>query len=136
MKIDRRLQRGVTVLELMLVVVIIAVIGFIATTRFMQAKDRSYVGAAQSELSAVRQVMAMYAADYGTYPAVLGSINDLHAVALDPTHKPYMSLPGNPKFTWLGYSTDPELGYVLRVQAHDHGHTVLLATADGLLVEG
>lgn len=135
MKIDQRFQRGITILELMMVVVMITVLGFIASTRFMQAKDRSYVGAAQTELTAIRQAIAMYAADRDTYPAVLGSMSELHAAALDLDGKPYLTLPGAPKFVWVSYNTDDNLGYVLRVQALDNAGTVIRATADGIIVE-
>jgi type II secretory pathway pseudopilin PulG len=136
MKIARSLQRGITILELMLVVVIIGVLGFIATTRFIKAKDRSYVGAAQSELNSVRQAIAMYAADHGAFPVALGSVNELNAIALDPEGKPYMTLPGRPQFAWISYLPDDNLGYVLRVQAHDHSGTIIRATGDGMTVEG
>jgi len=128
-------QRGVTVLELMMVVMVIAVIGLVAVTRFMRVTDQGFVAAAQSDLTSVRQAIALYAADYDVYPANLNSIADLQAAAVDRNGIPYFDLPSQVNFAWVSYEVVPGDGYVLRIQAHDHHRTVIRATANGIGLE-
>ena len=132
----RDLQRGITVLELMMVVMLIGVLGLVSMTRIMQAKDRGFVAAAQTDLTAVRQAMAMYAADYDAYPAGLQSVADLRATAVDRQGIPYLDLPSRVNFAWVSYELLPSDGYVLIVQANDHKHTLLRVTANGVYAAG
>lgn len=131
----QNVQRGITVLELMMVVMVIAVLGLVSVTRYMQARDRGHVAAAQCDLTTIRQAIAMYAADYDVYPEALASIADLQVAAVDRNGIPYFDLPEQMNFAWVSYERLPGDGYVLRVQAHDHNRTGIRATANGVYLD-
>ena len=55
---------------------------------------------------------------------------------MDRNGIPYFDLPSQVNFAWMSYELLPGDGYVLRVQAHDHGRTMIRATANGVYLDG
>ncbi|MBN1587857.1 MAG: prepilin-type N-terminal cleavage/methylation domain-containing protein [Candidatus Omnitrophica bacterium] len=63
----RMSQRGFTLLELMIVIVIVALIAGFAVPRYTRTVERSRQGEALRILGDIRQSEFRYAAEYGTY---------------------------------------------------------------------
>lgn len=125
-------SRGLTLLELMVVVAIIGILGSITIHRYLVARDRAHVGAAQADVSLLRQALAFHAADYDAYPETITSLTNMLPQMVDPRGQPYMTLPSGETFEWVSYEPDEVEGYVLRVRAKDNRGTILRATADSI----
>lgn len=63
-----RAQRGFTLIEIMIVVVIIGVLGALIVPQFMDRPDQAKVTAARSDLKAIATALEMYRLDNGHYP--------------------------------------------------------------------
>src|SRR4030042_3480961 len=63
-----RKEKGFTLVELMIVIIILAVLTAIAIPSYMVLRDRARRAAAQSELKNIATAMEMYNADEDTYP--------------------------------------------------------------------
>jgi prepilin-type N-terminal cleavage/methylation domain-containing protein len=62
-------QRGVTTLELLMVIVIIGILSMVTMTEFFKVHNRAYVGAAMSDLQILRKALSMHDAEWGIFPA-------------------------------------------------------------------
>lgn len=132
MRSKKRGERGFTLIELMIVIVIIGILAAIAIPRFIGAQDRARIGAAKSELNAVRQALSMYEMDHATYPTSATSWDDLRSQLVDPnTQNPYVALPETPNFEFVSYQGDAQT-YTLVVRAFDNARTQLTATPEGV----
>ncbi|MBK6911693.1 MAG: hypothetical protein IPK53_02100 [bacterium] len=121
-------QRGITTLELMLVVVIIGILSMITMTEFFKVHNRAYVGAALSDLQVLRQAIAMHDAEYGYFPDVdANSLNGLVSQLIDPMGHPYLSPPSGRNWSTFAYvAPDPSDltgDYELTVVCMDHQRT-------------
>ncbi len=70
----RRNQRGVTLVELMVVVAIIAIIAAIAITLYQNVQQKARLAADQGTLAAMRSAIAIYYGQHnGNFPASPGA---------------------------------------------------------------
>jgi prepilin-type N-terminal cleavage/methylation domain-containing protein len=136
MKIRRsgRTRWGFTLLELLVAVVLVAILASLAIPRFLEARNRSRVGAAQADLFTLRKALAMYAVDHDSYPAAAASYPDLETVLVDPDGKPYVTLPTGDTFIWVSYDLPEVEAYLVTVQALDDRATILLAGPTGVWI--
>lgn len=63
-------SRGFTLIELLIVIIIIGILAAIAFVAYSGATNKAHQAAAQSTLAEVKNKMAEYYADHGSYPAV------------------------------------------------------------------
>ncbi len=126
-----RNQKGFTLIELMIVVIILGILAAILIPRFMGAQERARCKAAVADVSIIREGLGLYFVEYGEFPQVAVTYN-----ALAGFIAPYVSPPrDNVTFTFEDYtSADPYDDYVLNadivnVPEPDNVH----ATADTIL---
>ena len=62
-------QRGFTLIEIMVVVVIIGVLGAIVVPQFMSRPDQAKVTAAKTDIQAISTALEMYRLDTFSYPS-------------------------------------------------------------------
>ena len=131
----RKFQRGFTIVEMLIVMMIIALLATMAVARFIQMRDKSHVAAAAYDLDLVRKLLAYYAADWSVYPVAAASYADLQTQLVDSDGNSLGELPYSNTFTFMSYALDVNNDYVIRVQANDNGSTILRATPDAILRE-
>jgi general secretion pathway protein G len=84
-RLSRRLARGFTLIELMVVIVILGVLGTLVVPRLMSKPDEARVTAAKTNLSSIMQALDMYRLDNQRYPT---AEQGLVALAVRPTAAP------------------------------------------------
>ncbi len=84
-RLNRRLARGFTLIELMVVIVILGVLGTLVVPRLMSKPDEARVTAAKTNLSSIMQALDMYRLDNQRYPT---AEQGLAALAVRPTAAP------------------------------------------------
>lgn len=73
-----RSERGVTLVELMVVVAIIAIIAAIAVTIFQDLQKKARLGADQGSVGAMRSAVALYyGKTNGMFPGTMAAVNKL-----------------------------------------------------------
>lgn len=126
-------QRGFTTLELMMVVTIIGVLSMISITELSKATNSAYVGAAMNDVQLLRQAIAMYDAEWGTYPqADAATVGALANQLVNPDGDPYIDAPSGNNFAVFAYTAPPDLygDYQLEVTCHDPHSTQINVTPD------
>ena len=78
-------QRGFTLIEIMVVVVIIGVLGAIVVPQFMSRPDQAKVTAARTDIQAISTALEMYRLDTFNYPSTQ---QGLEALATRPAGPP------------------------------------------------
>ncbi|MCB9357364.1 MAG: hypothetical protein H6505_02235 [Calditrichaeota bacterium] len=121
-------QRGVTTLELLLVIVILGILGMITMTEFFKVHNRAYVGAALSDLQVLRKAIAMHDAEWGYFPpGDASNLPGLMGQLLDPVGQPYLTPPSGTNWSSFDYAApDPAdlfADYDLTVICNDHFRT-------------
>jgi len=121
-------QRGYTLLEMMMVVCVIGVLSMVAMTEYNKVHNRAYVGAAMSDVQLFRKALALFDAEWGTYPRVAAaSPGDLAAQLMDPVGQPYVDAPSGNNFEQFHYippAAGDEYGnYSMVVICKDHWKT-------------
>lgn len=136
MKKSHGTQKGFTLIELMVVIVICGIMVAVVVPRFIGAQDRARVSAARSDVDQFRQALAMFEIDNADYPAAM-TLFTAPTVLVDPNGNPYFPLPrgdsfaaGSFTYTYDGASTPTS--YLLTVTCLDNSGTVLTATPDGV----
>jgi general secretion pathway protein G len=64
-----RKQKGFTLVELMIVIIILAVLTGIAIPSYLALRNRARIQATRAEMANIGNALEMYAADEDTYPA-------------------------------------------------------------------
>lgn len=78
-------QRGFTLIEIMVVIVILGVLGALVVPKVMGRPDEARVVAAKQDLNALQQALKLYRLDNGRYPT---SAQGLQALVQQPTLVP------------------------------------------------
>ncbi len=128
-------QRGFTMAELLIVIVIVAILTSMSVVRYINLRDKSRVAAATYDLDLVRKLLAYYATDYSRYPGAATTYNELQDQLIDPTGQIYGKCPISHTFDWFSYSLDSDSNYVMRVRVQDRNQTILVATPDRIYPE-
>lgn len=92
-------QRGFTLLELMIVVVIIGVLGALIVPNILDRPNEARVTAARTDIASVMQALKLYKLDNGRYPSAEQGLNALveKPQNASPSWKRYLDkLPADP----------------------------------------
>jgi general secretion pathway protein G len=96
-------QRGFTLIEIMVVVVILAVLGALVVPKILENVDKARVTRAQSDIRAIQTALDLYRLDNFKYPTTEQGLQALVTQPTDPTITNYRSggyLPSLPKDPW------------------------------------
>lgn len=81
-------EKGFTLMELMIVVMIIGFLAAIALPAFSSATDKARMSRAKAELRTLESGLAMYYGEKGVYPAKLEALKDGYVQAV-PAQDPW-----------------------------------------------
>jgi general secretion pathway protein G len=96
-------QRGFTLIEIMVVVVILAVLGALVVPKILENVDKARVTRAQSDIRAIQTALDLYRLDNFKYPTTEQGLAALVKQPVDPTITNYRSggyLSTIPKDPW------------------------------------
>ena len=96
-------QRGFTLIEIMVVVVILAVLGALVVPKILENVDKARVTRAASDIRAIQTALDLYRMDNFKYPTTEQGLQALVTQPSDPTITNYRSggyLPSLPKDPW------------------------------------
>lgn len=98
-----RRQRGFTLIEIMVVVVIIGILGAIVVPQFMSRPDQAKVTATKTDIQAISTALEMYRLDNHNYPSIQ---QGLEALSKRPSGLP-AAKSWNPKGYLKSIPVDP-----------------------------
>jgi general secretion pathway protein G len=96
---DQRRQRGFTLVEMLLVLVILATLAAIVYPKVMGRSEQARITAAQTQIANFKTALDAYEVDNGKYPQGRNGLNDLIVQPRDAVswHGPYLeSIPKDP----------------------------------------
>ena len=99
MQSDQRRQRGFTLVEMLLVLVILATLAAIVYPKVMGRSEQARITAAQTQIANFKTALDAYEVDNGKYPPGRNGLNDLIVQPRDAVswHGPYLeSIPKDP----------------------------------------
>lgn len=107
-KCRARRQKGFTLIEIMVVVVILGILASVVVPNIMDRPDRARQVRAKQDVRAIMSALEMYRLDHFDYPSSLGELKT--RVRSDPWGRPYnYSYPGHrsdEKFDIYSYGKD------------------------------
>ncbi|MCU1725698.1 type II secretion system major pseudopilin GspG [Pseudomonas sp. 7P_10.2_Bac1] len=123
-------QRGFTLIEIMVVVVIIGVLGAIVVPQFMSRPDQAKVTAAHTDIQAISTALEMYRLDTFNYPSTQ---QGLEALVTRPSGTP-LAKNWNPQGYLKSLPVDPwgTPYQYLNPGTHSAGYDVFSLGADGV----
>ena len=123
-------QRGFTLIEIMVVVVIIGVLGAIVVPQFMSRPDQAKVTAARTDIQAISTALEMYRLDTFNYPSTQ---QGLEALVTRPTGTP-LARNWNPQGYLKSLPVDPwgTPYQYLNPGSHSAGYDLFSFGADGV----
>jgi general secretion pathway protein G len=136
-----RRNRGFTLIELMVVVLILAVLAALVVPKIVGSGDKAKYQAAQSEISTYKSMLDHFHLDVGRYPTTEEGLEALHA-APSGTEGKWGPQPYTDKTTFLDpwgnpyvYEADGNSDYVLKTYGQDgqeggDGFNADISTAD------
>ena len=100
--VGRRAQRGFTLVELLLVLVILGMLAAIVLPKFSGTTERGRVTAAQTQISTFKTALDAFEVDMGYYPKGKNGLLDLIQQPRDAPnwHGPYLQSDAIPKDPW------------------------------------
>ena len=99
----RSRQRGFTLIEIMVVVVILAVLGALVVPKIIENVDKARVTRAAADIRAIQTALDLYRLDNFKYPTTEQGLQALVTQPVDPTITNYRAggyLPTLPKDPW------------------------------------
>jgi len=92
---ERRTQAGVTLIEMMVVVIIIALFAVLVGPNLFKQTDKARVAAARVQIETFEGALVQYHADYGVFPTQEQGLDALRPylrkdIPLDPWKHPYV----------------------------------------------
>lgn len=123
-------QRGFTLIEIMVVVVIIGVLGAIVVPQFMSRPDQAKVTAARTDIQAISTALEMYRLDTFNYPSTQ---QGLEALVTRPSGTP-LARNWNPQGYLKSLPVDPwgTPYQYLNPGTHSAGYNLFSFGADGV----
>lgn len=123
-------QRGFTLIEIMVVVVIIGVLGAIVVPQFMSRPDQAKVTAARTDIQAISTALEMYRLDTFNYPSTQ---QGLEALVTRPSGTP-LARNWNPQGYLKSLPVDPwgTPYQYLNPGTHSAGYDLFSFGADGV----
>ncbi|MQT43330.1 MULTISPECIES: type II secretion system major pseudopilin GspG [Pseudomonas] len=123
-------QRGFTLIEIMVVVVIIGVLGAIVVPQFMSRPDQAKVTAARTDIQAISTALEMYRLDTFNYPSTQ---QGLEALVTRPAGTP-LARNWNPQGYLKSLPVDPwgTPYQYLNPGSHSAGYDLFSFGADGV----
>ena len=109
-----RNQRGITLIELVVVMAIILVLGTISLTLYHNVQSRSRVAKAQADTQVMASAVGAYQAHMGQVPAALADLSIAQTNDTGQVAGPFMAADPTPPAGWTyGYTTGGPSGYTI-----------------------
>jgi len=101
-KLSRTTRKGLTLIEVLIVLTILLIIASLAVTNLIAVQRRAYINAARTQIKAFKQPLHAYYLDFNEYPPSLDALITPPADLADPTkwNGPYLDAQAVPLDPW------------------------------------